>query len=122
MLCPMPLVKVTTSAELPPPDRARALLTTLSAAAARHLGKPEAYVMTCLEPRALMTFAGSDEPPVCYVELKNIGTLTKEQTRAISAELSAEIERALGVDPARTYIEFSDAAPHLWGWRGETFD
>jgi phenylpyruvate tautomerase PptA (4-oxalocrotonate tautomerase family) len=121
MLPPMPLVKVVTSAPPLPSERASTVLKSLSARVAAHLHKPESYVMTCLLPRAQMTFGGTDDEPVCYVEVKNIGKMTPAQTRAISADLTAELARAFGVAPERTYIEFNDAEPHLWGHAGDTF-
>jgi phenylpyruvate tautomerase PptA (4-oxalocrotonate tautomerase family) len=117
----MPQVLVVTSAPPLDSERARSLLLSISASVARLLEKPESYVMTCLLPQARMTFGGSDREPACYVEVKNIGTMTPAQTRAISAELCAELSNAFGVSPARTYIEFADAEPHLWGHAGETF-
>jgi phenylpyruvate tautomerase PptA (4-oxalocrotonate tautomerase family) len=122
MLGAMPLVKLFTSADPLPPERATALLEALSARLAKSLSKPESYVMTCLMPQTQMTFAGNTDQPSCYLEVKNIGTLSPIQTRALSAELTAEVCAAFGVPPERTYIEFNDAQPHLWGHAGETFD
>jgi phenylpyruvate tautomerase len=51
----MPLIKVQTS--VPQTDAAlvESLLTTLSAKLAKHLGKPESYVLTAFEPNLTMT-------------------------------------------------------------------
>jgi len=103
-----------------PPATADALLRDLSTLLARELGKPEAYVMTCLEPRARMTFGGTAEP-TCFIEVKNIGSFTPAATERLSAAISERVAAALGVDRARIYIEFADARPHLWGWNGGTF-
>jgi phenylpyruvate tautomerase PptA (4-oxalocrotonate tautomerase family) len=121
MLLAMPLVKVVSSAPPLPAERARRLLCAISGRVARLLEKPESYVMTCLAPPAQMTFGGTDAEPVCYVEVKNIGTFTPALTRTLSAELTEELASALGVRPERTYIEFTNAEPHLWGHAGETF-
>lgn len=115
----MPLIQVFTSVDVPP-DRVSALLGALSITLATHLAKPERYVMTRLAPPAPMTFGGSDAP-ACYAEVKNIGTMTPEQTEKLSAAISAQLGAALGVPADRTYIEFSDAKPHLWGYDGSTF-
>jgi len=96
------------------------LLSEPSARLARHLGKPESYVMTCLMPQTTMTFAGTSEP-ACYVEVKSIGTLKPERTRAISADFCARLSDGSGVRPDRIYLEFADAKPHLWGHAGDTF-
>jgi hypothetical protein len=115
----MPLCRILTSANVP--EKARTtFLTELSRFVAGALRKPESYVMTSFTHVSAMTFAGTTEP-ACYVELKNIGTFTPEQTASLSADLCARIEKALGVPPSRTYIEFSNAAGHLWGHDGETF-
>jgi phenylpyruvate tautomerase len=114
----VPLVRVISSVE--PPKASHALLRDLSALLARDLGKPETYVMTCLESRALMTFAGSDQP-ACYVEVKNVGIFNPETTSRLSAAISDLLTVGLGVRKDRIYIEFADARPHMWGHNGETF-
>lgn len=114
----MPLVRIVTSAEpAVPVDR---LLSDLSALLARELKKPESYVMTCLEPRAHMTFGGTADP-TCYVEIKNVGTFTAEMTSRLSAAVSDRVSAGLGVPRDRIYIEFADARPHMWGFDGGTF-
>ena len=117
----MPLIQITTSAPLPSKDRVSALLKSLSKTLATHFAKPERYVMTRLAPPpAAMTFGGTDEP-ACYVEVKNIGTMTPELTEKLSADITRQLSESLGVAPDRTYIEFNDAKGHLWGWNAETF-
>jgi len=116
----MPLLNVYTSAEPPGPERADALLKDLSATLARSLGKPEAYVMTSLVPRARMSFGGTFAP-ACYAELKNIGRFSADETSRLSAELTRKLSEGLGVAADRIYIEFQNAEPHLWGHDGGTF-
>jgi phenylpyruvate tautomerase len=114
----MPLIHVQTSAA--EVTDAEALLRQLSAELAVLLGKPESYVMTLLRTGAAMTFAG-DPSPCCYVEVKSIGGLAGERTRALSAALAATLERGLGVPAERIYISFEDVPGRLWGWNGSTF-
>ncbi len=116
----MPYIKVQSSIPSPDPDTVKALLTQLSAKLAQHLGKPESYVMTAFESNIPMTFAGTFAP-VCYIEIKSIGTMKPEQTKAMSQEFSQDISQYLGVAPNRIYIEFADAKGYLWGWNGSTF-
>ncbi len=116
----MPLVKVFTSVEPKSPEAAEAWLEELSRTVAEQLGKPERWVMTCLLPKTTMTFGGTGAP-ACYVEVKSIGKLTPSTTKALSAEICKLTKKALGVPPDRTYIEFADAQPHLWGYDGGTF-
>jgi phenylpyruvate tautomerase PptA (4-oxalocrotonate tautomerase family) len=114
----MPLIKIQTSN--PKPSDVDSFLKSLSASLAKHLGKPESYVMTALEGEVPMTFGGTTEP-VCFVEIKNIGTMTPVQTKAMSADFCETIAQVLGVPQNRIYIEFNDAQRHLWGWNGSTF-
>lgn len=116
----MPLIKVQTS--IPSPDRSEVevLLKELSASLASHLGKPESYVMTAFEANVPMTFGGTTDP-VCYVEIKSVGTMGSAKTRSMSQEFCTQLETALGVPKNRTYIEFADAPGAMWGWNGGTF-
>ena len=116
----MPLIKVQSSVAAPEKSNVENLLKTLSAKVANHFGKPESYVMTIFESDISMTFGGTFEP-VCYVEIKNIGTMSSSQTKAMSADFCQEIEDKLGVPANRIYIEFNDAQRHLWGWNKSTF-
>ncbi len=116
----MPLIKVQSSVSAPEKTVVENLLTSLSAKIAQHFGKPESYVMTAFESDVPMTFGGSFAP-VCYIEIKNIGTMTSAQTKAMSQDFCQEIESILDVKRDRIYIEFTDAKRHLWGWNGSTF-
>ena len=89
----MPLIKVQTSAAInDPATQVQGLLQTLSVKLAQHFGKPESYVMTALESGIKMTFAGTFEP-VCYVEIKSVGSISAAQTKSMSSDFCQEIER-----------------------------
>ena len=116
----MPLIKVQTSISSPDQEQVDTLLTSLSSKLAQHLGKPESYVMTSFESGIPMTFGGSFDP-VCYLEIKSVGTMTSNQTKAMSQDFCSSIADALGIATNRIYIEFADAKGYLWGWNGSTF-
>lgn len=115
----MPLIKVQTSVT---PDSAQVedLLKSLSAKLAKHTGKPESYVMTAFEPGLAMTFAGTTDP-VCYIEVKSVGTMNPTQTNAMSQDFCQTVSQAIAVPPNRIYIEFADAKGFMWGWNNATF-
>ena len=115
----MPLINVHTSA-IVDSDQQIILLRQLSKHLAVQLSKPEAYVMTALESGMAMTFGGTSDP-ACYIEIKSIGLLIPEQTKAMTAVFCALIEQTLGVPRSRTYIEFTNAIGPMWGWNGDTF-
>jgi len=116
----MPLIQVKTSVTSPSKAEVETMLKSLSAKLAKHTGKPESYVMTAFEPEVPMTFAGTTDP-VCYIEIKSVGTMKSEQTKAMSQDFCQEISQSLGVPKNRVYIEFGDAKGYMWGWSGTTF-
>jgi phenylpyruvate tautomerase PptA (4-oxalocrotonate tautomerase family) len=116
----MPLIQVKTSLPNPEPEQIQTLLTNLSAKLAKHLGKPESYVMTSFDADVPMTFGGTFEP-TCYLEVKSIGTMSSSQTQAMSQDFCSIISNQLGIAQNRIYIEFADAKGYLWGWNGSTF-
>lgn len=116
----MPLIKVQTSVAAPDRANIESLLKNLSASLAKHTRKPESYVMTAFEPDIAMTFGGTTDP-VCYIEIKSVGSMSSAQTQAMSQDFCQQINQALGVALNRTYIEFADAKGYLWGWNGSTF-
>ena len=116
----MPLIKVQSSIAAPEKTNVEGLLKDLSAKLAKHLGKPESYVMTAFESDVPMSFAGTFDP-VCYVEIKSVGSMSSSQTSAMSQDFCQQISDKLGVAKNRIYIEFADAKGYLWGWNGSTF-
>jgi len=114
----MPLLKIQTNKALDA-DAGKALAATASGVVAGMLGKPEQYVMISIEHNPAMLFAGNDAP-LAYLELKSIG-LPDAKTAEFSATLAGMLEQQLGIPAERVYIEFADAARHLWGWNGSTF-
>jgi phenylpyruvate tautomerase len=115
----MPLIKVQTSVS-PSEAKLKSLLTSLSGNLAKHLGKPESYVMTAFESDAIMTFGGTFDP-VCYVEVKSIGSMSSDQTKTMSQDFCSQISQQLNIPANRIYIEFTDAQGYMWGWNQSTF-
>ena len=116
----MPLLSILTSAESTVDARAQ-LLSRLSQLLARELDKPEGYVMVSFARPLAMSFGGDAARPACYVELKNVGTLSPERCEQLSALLCRELAGGLDVAADRIYIEFTNADGALWGWNGTTF-
>ncbi|WP_199246757.1 phenylpyruvate tautomerase MIF-related protein [[Phormidium] sp. ETS-05] len=116
----MPLITVKTSVASPDKTAVETLLKNLSASLAKHTGKPESYVMTAFQPDVPMTFAGTTDP-VCYIEIKSVGTMSPDQTKSMSQDFCGKISDSIGVPTNRIYIEFNDAKGYMWGWNSRTF-
>lgn len=114
----MPYVAIKTNREIEPAARDD-LLTATSARVAEELGKPEKFVMVCLESGCAMRFGGSDAP-LAYLEFKSIG-LPETRTAELSAVLAELMDTHLGIPKERVYVEFADAQRHMWGYNGATF-
>ena len=114
----MPYFSIQTSQTLDASAGA-ALTQKASAFAAELLGKPEAYVMTALQPGMAMTFAGSDAP-AAFIEVRSIG-LSEAQCSAFAETISAFILTQLGIEPDRVFIEFTDLPRTRFAWNGKTF-
>ncbi len=115
----MPLVTVVT-AEPVEREKARELLSDLSAKTAELLGKPERFVACQWSSALAMTFAGSPAP-ACIVQIANIGALGPAQTERMSRTLCAALSEALGIAPDRVYVIFREVERHLWGSASGTF-
>ena len=116
----MPLIEVRTSAAAPAGAAVASLLGDLSRLLSKRFGKPGRWVMTGLQAGLTMTFGGS-AAPAAYVEVKNVGKMSPDDTAALSGDICERLASGLGLPPDRIYIEFADAAGYLWGWNGETF-
>lgn len=116
----MPLIQVKSSVSQPQGDVVQSLLSKLSKSLAEHLGKPESYIMTAFEADVIMSFAGTFDP-VCYVEIKSVGSMSPEQTKKMSQYFCTVLSEKLNVPTKRIYIEFADAKGYMWGWNESTF-
>jgi phenylpyruvate tautomerase PptA (4-oxalocrotonate tautomerase family) len=114
----MPYFKIETNRELD--DVAReTFLSGAARFAANLLGKPEESVMVSLMPTASMRFQ-ANENPCAYVEFKSIG-LSREKCPEYAKAIGEYLESALGIAPQRSYIEFTDIDPKMFGWDKSTF-
>lgn len=114
----MPYFSVQTSKPMEA-SAAADLAKKMSAFAAELLGKPESYVMTALNPGTAMTFAGS-RAPAAFIEVKSIG-LPEARCGAFADKISTFIRAELGIEPDRTFIDFTDLPRNRFAWNGKTF-
>ncbi|MCH9699252.1 MAG: hypothetical protein K0U68_14210 [Gammaproteobacteria bacterium] len=114
----MPYLKVTTNLDISESDRSE-FLKQASDTVSQMLSKPERYVLVEVCTGQNLSMSGTTDP-VAYVELKSIG-LPEKKTSGFSSDLCKFLQDALGLDPERVYIEFTDIPRHLWGWNNGTF-
>jgi phenylpyruvate tautomerase PptA (4-oxalocrotonate tautomerase family) len=112
----MPLVRVQLSSAVDDQDGIKA---ELSKAVAQALGKPESYMMVVLEPGTSMLMGGSADP-AALVEVRSVGTISPDQTSALSGALS-QIVAKTGIDANRVYCNFTGIPGNMWGMGDRTF-
>ncbi len=110
----MPYVGVQTNMKI----EGSSFVKEISSFIAKELAKPERYVMVSLEEKK-MTFGGS-EKPCAFIDLRSIG-LPESETGRLSKAICEFLEKRLKLNPARVYINFTDARGIMWGWNKTTF-
>lgn len=114
----MPLIKIETNAAVPEKQQ-EALLAALTKTLAETTHKPEAYCMATLAHVSAL-FAGKPGP-VAFVDVRGIGGLSREVNAKLTAALTEQLKKALGVPPDRMYFTLTEIAATNWGWNGELF-
>lgn len=107
-----------TGGELPE-DKKEAFLEEASKTVSTTLGKAESYVMVSLSPSA-MSFGGKPGN-AAFLYLASIGHIGPETNKPAAKELTALVEKHLGIPGDRVFIQFSDAAAANFAWQGNTF-
>jgi len=116
----MPLIQLNTSFSFPDQNRKQAVAKMLSQIAAEASGKPEQYVMACINDNAAMTMSGT-AGPCALVTVKAIGGLSKSVNQTLAAKISQLLQKELGIPANRMYVTFEELAPTNWAWDGKTF-
>ena len=111
----MPLIQISTSSKSVVNNDL--LQKEISKMVSELTGKPENYVMTMIQSKTQMTFAGSDEP-CCFIKLKSIGSLTPS---TMSKSLCDLIASMTNIKTNRIYLEFIDVKASNWGFNSSTF-
>ncbi len=111
----MPLIQINTSSKSVVNDNL--LQKEISKMVADLTGKPESYVMTMIQSKTQMTFAGSDEP-CCFIKLKSIGAINPS---SMSQSLCELIASKTNIKTNRIYLEFIDVKASNWGFNSSTF-
>ena len=82
-------------------------------------GKSEAHLMLGFDESVTMYFAGDTGRPMAFVEVKILGTSTREYFSALTAEICTALEEELGITGDCVYVEYVEATH--WGWNGSNF-
>ncbi|MEE1318067.1 MAG: phenylpyruvate tautomerase MIF-related protein [Ruminococcus sp.] len=114
----MPFINVKTSAVL---DNAKkeTVKSRISKAISLIPGKSEAYLMCAVEDNISMMFRGSSAEPTAFVEVKILGSSTKEAYADLTAEICNILSEEAGVQGRNCYVKFEEVK--YWGMDGFMF-
>ena len=76
--------------------------------------------MVSLLPQASMSFGGK-AGNACFMSLSSIGHIDPQTNKGSAKALTDLIESSLGIPKERIFIQFFDAAPSDFAWKGNTF-
>ncbi len=82
-------------------------------------GKSEAHLMLGFQDEIKMYFAGETGKPMAFVEVKILGTSTREHFSNLTAEICSILNEELGIDGDCVYVQYVEATH--WGWNGSNF-
>ena len=115
----MPLLKLETTVVLSEEKRT-ALLSSLSNAVARTIGKPEQYMMVTMGTAAIVM---SGKPgDAAFVDIRSIGGLTGDVKRELSKQVCKLLNDSLGVATDRVYLNFTKLEAGNWGTAARSAD
>lgn len=114
----MPYIHTTTTVKLTDTKK-DALAKRFGKAITLIPGKTEAHLMLGFQDETPMYFAGKNDAPMAFFEVKILGTSTKEHFSALTAELCTIMEEELGISGDCVYVEYVEATH--WGWNGSNF-
>ncbi|RCH90235.1 hypothetical protein CU097_005727 [Rhizopus azygosporus] len=102
------------------PKDLKSFIKRLSAVFAEQIGKPESFCLVTFNQVDSLVFNGTDEPGyLCKVI--SIGHIENDRNAKLTAAITAELEKELGVSDSRGYFAFSDIAAENIGTRKTTF-
>uniref|UniRef100_A0A6U4IXB5 L-dopachrome isomerase n=1 Tax=Hemiselmis andersenii TaxID=464988 RepID=A0A6U4IXB5_HEMAN len=117
----MPSLTIQTNVDMGSDDDKKKLMTNLTQAVAKGLGKPDSYVCIQLVDKQVMMWGGSTEP-CALCQLVSLGAINLKNNKAISEQLAKLlVETPLNIKSDRCYIEFRDVSRENMGYDGKTF-
>ncbi len=113
----MPCINVKVSVPLAP-EKQDALKADFGKAISI-MGKPETYLMVCLEENAAIYFGGKKLERGAFVEVSALGQIDGGQSQKMSAEICDILKRRLDIPGDGVYITYQGYRD--WGWNGGNF-
>ncbi|MBR2930839.1 MAG: hypothetical protein IKC32_06385 [Clostridia bacterium] len=99
----MPFIRATTNVSVCDEKKAE-LKTALGASISIVSGKAECYLMLSIEDGVTMAYQGDMKTPLAMIEVQLLGEADRGELEVLTAKISEDISRILGIDESRIYI------------------
>ena len=116
----MPLIQLDTSIVIQDSSRKLTIAKMLSQITADATGKPEQYVMACVQDNLAMLMSGA-AGPCALIAIKGIGGLNQSVNQTLAEKACQMLQKELNIPPKRVYLTFEELEATHWAWEGKTF-
>ncbi|MDF2541255.1 MAG: hypothetical protein K0S47_973 [Herbinix sp.] len=82
-------------------------------------GKSEQWLMVSFEDKGSLYFQGKGDCPIAFVEVKLLGSSTKEAYEKLTGELTDIIKSELDIAQNQIYVAYEELK--TWGYAGSNF-
>ncbi|MCH5186052.1 MAG: hypothetical protein J1F64_08005 [Oscillospiraceae bacterium] len=83
------------------------------------LGKGETYLMVGFQDNYRLYFAGKNDKPLAFVEVKLLGKCSREQYVRMTGEICNILKEELGIPGDGVYVKYEEVTH--WGFNGSNF-
>lgn len=113
----MPYINTKTS--IPISKDAEENIKTRLGRAVTLMGKSESHLMVNMEDNCRLYFAGTNDEPAAFVEVRLFGKASKKAYDDVTAEITKIIKEELAIPGNRIYVQYEEV-PN-WGFNGRNF-
>lgn len=83
------------------------------------VGKSEGWLMVEFNDNCKLYFKGSNESPICYVDIKLYGKASREAYSRMTNVICSILDEELGIPASNVYVSYGEY--DNWGWNGSNF-
>lgn len=113
----MPFIDTKTSVSIS--DEKKEIIKSKFGKAISILGKGESYLMIGFQDNYSLYFAGKNDKPLAFVEVKLLGKCSREQYVKMTAQICSILKEELQISGDGVYVKYEEVTH--WGFNGTNF-
>lgn len=107
---------IDTKSSVPISDEKKEIIKSKYGKAVSVIGKGESYLMVGFQDNYSLYFAGKNDKPLAFVEVKLFGKSSREQYVKLTAEICSILKEELGIPGDGVYVKYEEVTH--WGFNG----